>query len=57
MDVQVFHPHGVPVGDPELSDHRKVVEVRALLACSEAHLWSAAEFLDNICSWFKNQIE
>ena len=57
MDVQVLDPHGVQVGDPEYPDQRKDVDLRALFACSESHMWSAAVLLDNILSVFENQID
>lgn len=57
MDVRVFDPSGLPVRDPSLQEHPKVVELRALVHWSEAHIWSAAELHGNLCSVFKNQID
>lgn len=56
-DVRVFNPDGLPVRNPDLSDHEKVIELRALVEWSEAHVWSAAELHGNLCSVFKNQID
>lgn len=56
-DVRCFDPHGLPVRDPELQDHPKVVELRALVEWSEAHIWCASELHGNLCSVFKNQID
>ena len=56
-DVRTFDPHGLPVRDPELQDHPKVVELRQLVHWSEAHVWAASELHGNLCSVFKNQID
>lgn len=56
-DVRVYCPQGLPVRDPEISDHEKVLELRALVEWSEAHVWSGAELHGNLCSVFKNQID
>lgn len=56
-EVRVFDPHGLPVRDPELQEHEKVVELRSLVEWSEAHVWSASELHGNLCSVFKNQID
>lgn len=57
MDVRCFDPHGLPVRDPVISDHPKVVELRSLVHWSEAHVWCASELHGNLCSVFKNQID
>lgn len=56
-DVRCFDPTGLPVRDPEISDHPKVVELRSLVHWSEAHVWCGAELHGNLCSVFKNQID
>lgn len=57
LDVRVFNPRGLPVRDPDLSEHDKVVELRQLVHWSEGQIWSAAELHGNLCSVFKNQID
>lgn len=57
LDVRVFDPAGLPVRDPEIQDHPKVVELRSLVEWSEAHVWCASELHGNLCSVFKNQID
>lgn len=56
-EVRVYNPSGLPVRDPELQEHPKVVELRDLVEWSEAHVWSASELHGNLCSVFKNQID
>lgn len=56
-EVRIFDPAGLPVRDPEISSHDKVVELRALVEWSEAHVWCASELHGNLCSVFKNQID
>lgn len=57
LDVRCFDPHGLPVRDPTIDTHPKVLELRALVHWSEAHVWCAAELHGNLCSVFKNQID
>lgn len=56
-EVRVYDPHGLPVRDPTLQEHPKVVELRELVEWSEGHVWSGAELHGNLCSVFKNQID
>lgn len=56
-DVRVYDPRGLPVRDPALSDEEKVLELRALVQWSEAHVWVGAELHGNLCSVLKNQID
>lgn len=57
LDVRIFNPDGLPVRDPELSEHSKVVELRSLVEWSEGHVWVASELHGALCSVFKNQID
>lgn len=57
LDVRVYDPSGLPVRDPSLETHTKVVELRELVQWSEAHVWVGAELHGNLCSVFKNQID
>lgn len=57
LDVRLFNPDGLPVRDPELSEHPKVVELRSLVEWSEGHVWVASELHGGLCSVFKNQID
>lgn len=56
-EVRVYDPTGLPVRDPDISTHAKVVELRSLVEWSEAHVWCASELHGNLCSVFKNQID
>lgn len=56
-DVRVYCPKGLPVRDPELAEDEKVLELRALVQWSEAHVWAGAELHGNLCSVLKNQID
>lgn len=38
-DVRVYNPRGLPVRDPALEDHVKVLELRALTEWSDGHVW------------------
>lgn len=57
LDIRVFNPDGLPVRDPELVEHPKVVELRSLVDWSEGHIWVASELHGGLCSVFKNQID
>lgn len=57
MEMRVFDPQGLPVRDPALQEHPKVVELRSLVAWSEGHVWVGAELHGALCSVFKNQID
>lgn len=56
-EVRTFDPLGLPVRDPEIQEHSKVVELRQLVYWSEAHVWAASELHGNLCGTFKNQID
>lgn len=56
-EVRVFNPHGLPVRDPSLEDHPKVVELRALSLWSESHVWVSPEMHGCITGAFKNQVD
>ena len=56
-DVRVYSPAGLPVRDPALEDHPKVVELRALSEWSEGHIWVSPEMHGCITGVFKNQID
>ncbi|OSX79054.1 hypothetical protein BU14_0087s0004 [Porphyra umbilicalis] len=56
-DVRTFDPAGLPVRDPALAEHPKVLELRALVHWSEAHVWVGAELHGALCSVLKNQID
>lgn len=56
-EVRFFHPHGLPVKGPDLDDHPKVTELRALSAWSEGQVWSCPEMHGAITGVFKNQID
>jgi arsenical resistance protein ArsH len=55
-DVRVFNPSGIPVRDPALQDHDKVVEFRALVEWSEAHIWVGSELHGGLSSVLTNLI-
>lgn len=57
MEMRVFDPHDLPVRDPSLQEHPKVVELRSLVDWSEGHVWVGAELHGSLCSVFKNQID
>lgn len=56
-DVRVYNPSGLPVRDPDLDTHEKVLELRALVAWSEAHIWVGSELHGNLCATLKNQVD
>ena len=56
-DVRVFNPAGLPVRDPTLEDHPKVLELRHLSLWSEGHVWVSPEMHGTITGTFKNQID
>lgn len=57
-DVRVYNPRGLPVRDPDtLSDHIKVVELRALTHWSDGHVWVSPEMHGTVTGCFKNQID
>lgn len=56
-EVRVFNPSGLPVRDPTLEDHPKVVELRSLSLWSESHVWVSPEMHGTITGAFKNQID
>jgi arsenic resistance protein ArsH len=56
-DVRVYNPRGLPVRDPELEDHIKVQEIRALTQWSDGHCWVSPEMHGTITGVFKNQID
>ena len=56
-DVRCYDPTGLPVRDPTIEDHPKVVELRALSEWSEGHVWSSPEMHGCITGAFKNQID
>jgi len=56
-DVRFYDPRGLPVRDPDLEDHPKVVELRALSEWSEGHVWVSPEMHGCLTGAFKNQID
>jgi len=56
-DVRVFDPHELPVRDPALENHLKVLELRELVDWSEGHIWCSPELHGGMCGTFKNQID
>mmetsp|Transcript_16547 Transcript_16547/g.27861 ORF Transcript_16547/g.27861 Transcript_16547/m.27861 type:complete len:361 (+) Transcript_16547:87-1169(+) len=56
-DVRTFDPRGLPVRDPTLETHPKVVELRGLCEWSEGHVWCSPEMHGCITGCFKNQID
>ena len=56
-EVRTFDPSGLPVRDPDLEDHPKVVELRALTLWSEGHCWVSPEMHGAVTGCFKNQID
>jgi arsenic resistance protein ArsH len=56
-DVRVYNPRGLPMRDPELEDHVKVQEIRALTQWSDGHVWVSPEMHGAITGVFKNQID
>jgi arsenic resistance protein ArsH len=57
-DVRVFDPRGLPPHDTERSEsHPKVVELRALSAWSEGHVWVSPEQHGAITGLFKTQLD
>jgi arsenic resistance protein ArsH len=56
-DVRVFNPKGLPLRDPELEDHVKVQEIRALTMWSDGHCWVSPEMHGTVTGVFKNQID
>jgi arsenic resistance protein ArsH len=55
--VRVYDPRGLPVRDPDLEDHVKVQEIRALTVWSDGHVWVSPEMHGAITGCFKNQID
>jgi arsenical resistance protein ArsH len=55
-DVRVYDPKGLPVRDPALQDDEKVVELRALVEWSEAHIWVGSELHGGLSSVLTNMI-
>jgi arsenic resistance protein ArsH len=56
-DVRVFNPRGLPLRDPDLEDHIKVQEIRALTLWSDGHCWVSPEMHGTVTGVFKNQID
>jgi arsenic resistance protein ArsH len=56
-DVRVFNPKGLPLRDPDLEDHVKVQEIRALTLWSDGHCWVSPEMHGTVTGVFKNQID
>jgi arsenic resistance protein ArsH len=56
-DVRVYDPRGLPVRDPELENHVKVQEIRALTVWSDGHVWVSPEMHGTVTGAFKNQID
>lgn len=56
-NVRIFHPRGLPVRDPELENHIKVTELRALTVWSDGHVWVSPEMHGTITGTFKNQLD
>ena len=56
-DVRVFNPKGLPVRDPDIEDHPKVKELRAVSLWSEGHVWVSPEMHGCLTGTFKNQID
>lgn len=56
-DVRVYNPQNLPVRDPSLDSHSKVLELRALTHWSDGHVWVSPEMHGTITGVFKNQID
>ena len=56
-EVRSFDPADLPVRDPTIEDHPKVVELRALSEWSEGHVWVSPEMHGCVTGAFKNQID
>lgn len=56
-DVRVYNPRGLPVRDPDLEEHVKVQEIRALTLWSDGHVWVSPEMHGSTTGVFKNQID
>jgi arsenic resistance protein ArsH len=56
-DVRVYNPKGLPMRDPDLEDHVKVQEIRALTLWSDGHCWVSPEMHGTVTGVFKNQID
>lgn len=56
-DVRVFNPKGLPMRDPDLENHVKVQEIRALTLWSDGHCWVSPEMHGTVTGVFKNQID
>ena len=56
-EVRSFDPSDLPVRDPTIEDHPKVVELRALSEWSEGHVWVSPEMHGCVTGAFKNQID
>ena len=56
-DVRVYNPRSLPVRDPEIEDHIKVQELRALTHWSDGHVWVSPEMHGTVTGAFKNQID
>jgi len=56
-EVQVFHPHGLPVFDRSAVDHPKVQALRAASLWSEGQVWISPEQHGGMTAAFKNQID
>ena len=56
-DVRTYNPKNLPVRDPELENHAKVKELRALTHWSDGHVWVSPEMHGTITGTFKNRID
>lgn len=56
-DVRSYDPKGLPVRDPTIEDHPKVIELRTLSEWSEGHVWVSPEMHGCLTGCFKNQID
>ncbi len=56
-EVEIFHPHELPVFDRTSNDHPEVVRLRKLALWADGHVWISPEQHGSMTAAFKNQID